>query len=77
VSRDALASVYADILENDYFRRTVAEHPEVLGDFELTDDEKKALSGEAGQKAEEIDEGAPQRPDPFPWRGVPSRSRAQ
>jgi len=54
VSRDALASVYADILENDYFRRTVAEHPEVLGDFELTDDEKKALSGEAGQKAEEI-----------------------
>jgi hypothetical protein len=54
VSRDALASVYADILENEYFRRTVAEHPEVLGDFDLTDAEKKALKGEVGHKAKEI-----------------------
>jgi hypothetical protein len=47
MSKDALAGVYAEMLENDSFRDTVAEHPEVLGDWDLTADEKAALIEEA------------------------------
>lgn len=47
MSKDALAGVYAEMLENDAFRDTVAEHPEVLGDWDLTEDEKTALIEEA------------------------------
>lgn len=47
MSKDALAGVYAEMLENDSFRDTVAAHPEVLADWDLTDDEKAALLEEA------------------------------
>ncbi len=43
MSKDALAGVYAEILENEEFRSTVEANPEVLGDFDLTDGEKAAL----------------------------------
>lgn len=47
MSKDALAGVYATMLEDDSFRDTIAAHPEVLGDWDLTDDEKAALLEEA------------------------------
>jgi len=47
MSKDALAGVYAEMLENDAFRETVAAHPEVLADWDLTDEEKAALLEEA------------------------------
>lgn len=47
MSKDAFAGVYAEMLESDTFRTTVAEHPEVLGDWDLTEDEKAALLDEA------------------------------
>ena len=47
MSKDALAGVYAEMLENDDFRSTIADHPEVLGDFDLSDDEKACLLEEA------------------------------
>lgn len=52
MSKDALAGVYATMLEDDSFRDLVAEHPEVLGDFDLTDDEKTALIEEANVEVE-------------------------
>jgi len=48
MSKDALAGVYAQMLEDESFRSTIAEHPEVLGDWDLDDDEKAALLDEAG-----------------------------
>ena len=47
MSKDALAGVYAEMLENEGFRSTVAEHPEVLGDWDLSDEEKACLLDEA------------------------------
>ncbi len=47
MSKDAFAGVYAEMLENEDFRSTVAEHPEVLGDWDLNDEEKACLLEEA------------------------------
>lgn len=47
MSKDALAGVYSQMLEDESFRTTIAEHPEVLGDWDLADDEKAALLEEA------------------------------
>lgn len=52
MSKDALAGVYAEMLENDEFRQIVEEHPEVLADYDLTDDEKEALVAEASAEVE-------------------------
>jgi len=52
MSKDALAGVYAEMLENDEFRQIVEEHPEVLADYDLTDEEKEALIAEAGAEVE-------------------------
>lgn len=49
MSKDALAGVYTTMLEDDSFRDTVAAHPEVLGDFDLTEDERACLIEEAGE----------------------------
>lgn len=48
MSKDALAGVYAEILENESFRKVVEEHPEVLGDYDLTESEKTAILDEVG-----------------------------
>jgi hypothetical protein len=58
MSKDALAGVYAEMLENDEFRSTVVEHPEVLGDYDLTDGEKVALVDEASSEVEGFAFGA-------------------
>ncbi|MCU0270070.1 MAG: hypothetical protein MUF83_15680 [Acidimicrobiales bacterium] len=52
MSKDAFAGVYATMLEDDTFRDVVAEHPEVLNDWDLTDDEKSVLHEEASTEVE-------------------------
>jgi hypothetical protein len=47
MSKDALAGVYTVMLEDESFRDTVTAHPEVLNDWDLTDDEKACLLEEA------------------------------
>jgi len=47
MSKDALAGVYAEMLDNDKFRETVAANPEVLGDWDLTEQERACLIEEA------------------------------
>jgi hypothetical protein len=48
MSKDALAGVYAELLESESFRKIVEEHPEVLGDYDLTETEKSAILDEVG-----------------------------
>jgi hypothetical protein len=50
MSKDAMAGVFADMLENEKFRALVKAHPEVLGDYDLTSTEKTALVKEAKTK---------------------------
>ena len=58
MSKDALACVYAEMIENEQFRQTIEEHPEVLGDYDLTDQEKAALIEEASVEVEGFAFGA-------------------
>lgn len=48
MSKDALAGLYADMLEDDDFRDRIAADPSLLNDFDLTDTERNALAEEAG-----------------------------
>jgi hypothetical protein len=47
MSKDAMAAVFADMLEDEKFVATVKAHPEVLGTYDLTQAEKTALLKEA------------------------------
>ena len=47
VSKDAVASVYTTMLNDDEFRDLVAEDPTKLDAFDLTDEERTVLSEEA------------------------------
>jgi hypothetical protein len=47
MSKDTLAELYADILENDEFRDRVASDPSVLDGHDLTDEEREALIADA------------------------------
>jgi hypothetical protein len=48
MSKEAVASVYAMMLTDVEFREEIAANPEVLGVWELTDDERKVLLQESG-----------------------------
>lgn len=47
MSKDALAGVYAALLTDDAYRNSIAENPEILNDWDLTDEEKEVLTAEA------------------------------
>ena len=47
MSKDAVASVYTVILNDDGFRELVAEDPSVLDPWELTDEERAVVLDEA------------------------------
>ncbi len=47
MSKDAFAGVYTEMLNDESFRDTVAQRPEVLGDWDLSDEEKAVLAEEA------------------------------
>ena len=47
MSKDALAGVYANILNDEGFRDVVAENPSVLDTWDLTSEEKRILLEDA------------------------------
>ena len=47
MSKDAIASVYTQMLNDDEFRDRVADDPGLLDDFDLSDEEKDVLREEA------------------------------
>jgi hypothetical protein len=48
MSRDAIASVYTIMLNDDGYREVVASEPDVLDEWDLTDEERLLLQEEAG-----------------------------
>jgi len=48
MSREAVATAYTAMLNDDEFRDLVAQNPEVLEPWDLTDQEKSVLVEEAG-----------------------------
>ena len=49
MSKDALAGVYANMLEDEAFRAKVAAEPQVLETWDLTGEERQLLAEEADQ----------------------------
>jgi hypothetical protein len=47
MSRDALAGVYIEMLAEAKNREIIAKHPDILNDWDLTEEEKKVLKEEA------------------------------
>lgn len=50
MSKDALAGVYTNMLNDDAFRAQVATEPQVLETWDLTAEEKEILTEEANQE---------------------------
>ena len=48
MSRDAIASVYTIMLNDERFREVVVEEPDVLDEWDLSDQERALLLEEAG-----------------------------